>query len=106
MIIDWKNPCDQLPDDGVYVAALRYHWKECWPLSAEIMFGEVESYVDSGGIRVARVNTCDFTGAGSSYWMFPYNGMGDSDCIVAWEYSIAFKRPDFLNHNKHWGNEK
>lgn len=106
MIIDWKDPLKDLPPDNAYVACLKYHWKECWPLSAEIIFGEVESYTNEDGIRIARVNTCDFTGGGSYCWNFPIDGMGDSDTIVAWAHTKEFKRPDFLNHDKHWGNEK
>lgn len=106
MNIDWKDPLKEMPPDRAFVACLKYHWKECWPLSAEIIFGEVQSYINVDGIRIAQVNTCDFTGSGSYYWDFPCYGMGDSDTIVAWTYAKNFKRPDFLNHNKHWGEEK
>lgn len=105
-MINWKESCKELPPNGSYVAALKYHWKSCWPLSAEIIFGEVESYFDKEGKRVARVNTCDFTGAGGSFWDFPYDGMGSCDHIMAWAYAKDFKRPDFIEHNSHWGDEK
>lgn len=106
MTIEWKDPNLELPQDGECVAALRYHWKQCWPLSVEIMFGEVESYQHVDGYRVARVNTCDFTGGGNYHWNFPVNKYFDSDHIAAWAYSKEFKRPEFLIHNTHWGKEK
>lgn len=105
MSIDWKNPRNELPEDGAYVAALQYHWKECWPLSAEIIFGEVESYIDEDGIRRARVNTCDFTGGGNMHWDFSSEYL-NSDLIAAWAYAKDFKKPDFINHNNHWGKMK
>lgn len=105
--MEWINPIEKLPEDRAHVAALMYHWKECWPLSAEIMFGEVESYVNDDGERIARVNTYDFTGAGGSYWSFPCYGLyGGSDVIRAWCYAKEFKRPAFIEHNPHWGQEK
>ncbi len=70
------------------------------------MFGEVESYFNEDGERIARINTCDFTGGGAYCWNFPCYGIRDSDAIVAWAYAKDFKRPDFLNHDKHWGEEK
>lgn len=106
MIIDWKDPRQELPPDDAYVAALKYHWKECWPLSVEIIFGQVESYINADGLRVARINTCDFTGSGSYCWNFPIDRIADSDYIVAWTLSKDFKKPSFLNHNSHWGVEK
>lgn len=104
--IHWKNPLKELPPHDSYVAVLKYHWKRCWPLSAEIIFGQVESYINEEGIRKARVNTCDFTGGGSYCWYFPYEPWIDSDCIVAWAYAHEFKRPEFLEHDQHWGPEK
>ncbi len=104
--MNWKDPLKELPPDGTFIAALQYHWKECWPLSAEIMFGEVESYINDENERIARVNTCDFTGEGSSYWNFPAYGMTSCDHIKAWAYSSEFIRPSFINHNDHWGKEK
>ena len=94
----WKDACKILPEDGQYVAAMRYHSKQCWPLSAEIMFGKVESYFNSDGIRIVRVDTEDFTGAGNYCWDFPINSESDSDTIVAWCNSSEFIKPDFLRH--------
>lgn len=91
--------------DDSHVAVLRYHWKACWPLSAEIIFGQVESHVNEDGVRIARVNTRDFTGGGSHCWDFS-PGYRDSDTISAWAYCKDFKCPDFLEHNPHWGSEK
>lgn len=45
-------------------------------------------------------------GAGSSFWKFPVGEYSDSDSIVAWAHSKDFKRPEFLDHNPHWGEEK
>ncbi len=104
-MIKWYNPLLQLPPDGTFVACMSYHWKECWPLSAEIIFGEVESYINDDGNRVARVNTCDFTGGGNYKWNFPVEFL-DHDCICAWCFSSEFEKPDFLRHNSHWGPEK
>lgn len=105
--MEWINPCERLPPDGSFVAALIYHWKNCWPLSAEIMFGKVESYINADGHRIARVNTCDFTGSGGSFWCFPVESfLSDSDHISAWCYAKEFKRPSFIEHNTHWGDEK
>jgi hypothetical protein len=103
-MINWKDPLKEMPKDGEYVACMQYHWKHCWPLSAEIIFGEVESYINEDGHRIARVNTRDFTGGGSYCWSF--SEYRDSDSIVAWTYANEFKRPDFLRHNPHWGSEK
>ncbi len=105
MAIEWKDPKDKIPPDGTYVSILSYHWKKCWPLSAEIIFGVVESYIDENGERIARVNTDDFTGKGSYCWDFDfYNGL--ENFISAWTYASDFKRPSFLEHDKHWGEEK
>ena len=105
-MINWKDAKKEIPPDGTNVAALKYHWKECWPLSAEILFGEVESYINDEGERIARVNTCDFTGEGCSFWDFPCYAMGSCDHIIAWALAKDFKKPDFINHDKHWGEEK
>ncbi len=106
-MINWKDPTKDLPKDGEYVAAIKYHWKECWPLSAQIMFGEVQSYINEDSKRVARINNCDFTGAGSYCWYFPiYDCGNDSDTICAWAYAKDFKKPEFINHDAHWGKEK
>lgn len=104
-MINWKDPKVELPEDGQHVAAMQYHWKKCWPLSAGIIFGECESYIDEDGIRIASVNTCDFTGQGSSFWNFP-NKYYVADYIVAWAYASDFKRPEFIVHDTHWGSEK
>lgn len=95
--ITWRNPLVELPEDGELVGVIIYHWKNRWPLSAEIGFGEVESYVDGGGDRRARVNTCDWTGGGSSYWNF--SEFINSDVISGWCYANEFKKPDFLRHS-------
>lgn len=105
-MIEWKNPNKELPPDKAFVACLKYHWKNCWPLSVEIIFGEVESYLNEDGVRIVRVNTNDFTGGGSYCWYFHPGETFGSDIIDAWAYSKDFKRPDFLNHEKHWGKEK
>lgn len=105
-MITWKDPRNELPEDGCYVAALQYHNKNCWPLSAEIMFGQVESYINEDGKRIARVNTNDFTGGGSYCWDFPVFGTASSDEISAWAYAKDFTKPDFLHHDPHWGEEK
>ena len=107
MTIEWIDPSKELPPDGAFVACLKYHWKHCWPLSAEIMFGEVESYINEEQIRIARVNTCDFTGGGGYCWNFScYGVIPSSDYISAWAYAKEFKRPEFMTHNPHWGEEK
>ncbi len=101
--MNWIDARKELPDDGLIVAVLRYHWKECWPLSAEIIFGEVESYINERGFRICRANTSDFTGGGSYCWYFPIDGLGDSNSIACWTRASEFKKPDFLRHNPHWG---
>lgn len=98
--MNWKDPNKELPKDGKQVAVLIYHWKKCWPHSAEIYFGEVESYIDDEGNRHARVSNCDFIGGGSASWSFdPYSDYP----IEAWCYASEFVKPDFIEHNPHWG---
>jgi len=105
--MEWINPLDEIPPDHSYVAALRYHWKKCWPLSAEIIFGDVESYICDAGFRIARINTNDFTGSGSYCWYFPsHDYWPNSDVIVAWCYAKEFQKPKFIEHDFHWGKEK
>lgn len=98
-MINWKNPLEEMPEDGAHVACMQYYWKQCWPLSAEIIFGEVESYIDEDGKRIVKVNTCDYTGAGNYCWYFPVFQNTNSDCIRAWAYASDFKKPSFLDHN-------
>lgn len=105
-MIEWINPKDRLPRDGEMVALLRYHWKECWPLSADIIFGEAEIVTDEYGRLHARVNTWDFTGSGCSSYYFLPNSRTSEDYIAAWCCANEFKKPDFLNHKPHWGKLK
>lgn len=70
------------------------------------MFGEAEIVTDKDGTLHARVNSCDFTGYGCSCWYFTQPPWSDPDMIVAWSYASEFKRPEFIKHNPHWGEEK
>ena len=97
----WKDPQKELPPENSKIAVLSYHWKKSWPLSAEIIFGEVESYTTEDGKRLSRVNTCDMTGAGSYCWYF-HDDSGEKT-IAAWCYASEFKKPPFLEHNEHHG---
>ena len=100
-MINWKDPKKELPKDGEIVAVLVYHSKECWPLSAKIIFGEVETAVNHNGNDMMRANTCDFTGAGNhSVDLIP---QGWDEHAEAWAYGSDFKKPDFIRHNDHWG---
>lgn len=107
MSIDWKDASKELPTKGSFIAALKYHWKECWPLSVEIIFGEVESWINDRGDKSLRVNTKEFTGHGLSFLEFPCNDSNNNTNIVAaWAYANEFKRPDFLRHDEYYGEEK
>ncbi len=97
--MNWKDPKKELPKDGKQVAALIYHWKKCWPHSAEIYFGEVESCIDDDGNRHVRVKNVDFIGGGLCSWYFNYS----DDSIIAWCYASEFVKPEFIEHNPHWG---
>lgn len=106
----WIDPKIELPKDQQVVAALIYHWKENWPQSVEISFGTCHHYpkenfpgIESDTDRVT-VENCDMVGGGCQrkYFVGQYP---DSDRIVAWCDAKDFKKPDFLNHNMHWGEQ-
>lgn len=100
----WFNPEEILPEDRENIAVLVYHNKHCWPMSAEIYFGEVESYTDEDGVRHVRALNNDFIGGGGVPWY-----LTSCDCYtmaVAWAYAKDFQRPDFIDHDPHWGKEK
>ena len=103
--INWRKPSDP-PKNGEYVAVLIYHWKNCWPLSAEIYFGEVEDSnpdPDTGEIN-KRVLNNDYIGCGSAQWYFKANYYHEQ--ISAWAYASEFIKPDFIEHNLHYGEIK
>lgn len=95
MTINWKDPKIELPNDGEIIAVMIYHWKENWPQSAEIYFGEVESHYYEEGERNCRVVNCDYIGNGSEAWYFCQYRMGDM--IHAWAPASDFKKPQFVN---------
>ena len=100
-MINWKNPEVELPPDGAYVAGMSYHQKMFWPLSAEIIFGEVESYYDENNKRKVRMCTNDFTGAGSScLYFYPCH----EEEAWAWAFASEFEKPDFIPHSSYWGD--
>lgn len=102
--MNWKDPYKEWPKEGDHVAVLIYHWKEKWPDSGEIYFGECEKAVNQFGVRIGRVVNSDYTGGGSEYWTLPcIECGGDSNEIRAWCYASEFKKPDFISHNESYG---
>lgn len=103
--MNWKDPKVELPKDKSKVAVLIYYSKECWPLSAEIYFGEAEYLgIDEEGNKIFRVVNCDFIGGGLSQWCFYDQPLYSK--IDAWAYSDEFPKPEFLKHDPHWGKYK
>jgi hypothetical protein len=95
-MIEWKN-IDEVPPDGTIVAVLIMHWKADWPQSAEIYFGEVESYEEKGE-RKARVLNHDYIGGGSKQWYFYETHCYDK--ISAWAFADEFNIPEFFKEDK------
>ena len=94
-MIDWINPDDAFPYEDRCVAALSYHRKNNWPLSAEIIFGIVLTTADG-----FQVQTWDCTGEGNYGWYYcPKSSEND---IQAWCYASEFTKPDFLQHDPHF----
>jgi hypothetical protein len=90
-LVDWKDPEKQQPEDGKYIVALEWHWKEAFPSSMEIIGGVVESYKrDYDGKRIWQCQTEDFSGKGSY-------AVANED-IAAWCYEKEFRKvfPSFL----------
>lgn len=101
-MINWKNPNVELPENGEYVAVLFYHWKECWPLSVEIRFGEARNWIDDEGNKTIVIENDDFSGH-LERWEF---GGNTCETPKSWCYAKEFQRPEFLKHDNHWGSEK
>lgn len=101
MSVNWRDAKKEKPPKGKLVWALYQHGKEHRYRSTQMMCGEVE-YGDEDDIWC--VNSDDFTGNGcwSVHGPQPYSFRLD-DCI-AWCFIEDLQMPDFIPHNKHWGN--
>lgn len=85
-MIKWKNPKEQLPENGQVVAVLLRHWKEDGPSSCEIYFGEYESELGS-------VFNNDQIGLGSQRWHLLADPSGDWN----WELAEAWAEVEGFN---------
>lgn len=105
----WRDPHKQRPKSGEAVGIIYQHWKEHKYFSSQVMFGEVEVGND-GSIRV---NSYDFTGAGSwsvyfdEYSEVPdYGTIRNDDVALAWIPANEFVFPEWVPHDRHWGDLK
>lgn len=94
-MITWKDPNNEQPDVDRCVAAINYHNKRNWPLSAEIVFGIVEKQGDG-----FHVQSADCTGMGC--YGLTFNTDWTANEIHAWAYATDFAKPDFLEHDPHF----
>lgn len=101
MSLNWRDSKKELPKEGEIVWVIYQHWKEHNPRSCQIFCGEVQ-YNNSG--KDPRVQTDDFTGSGA--WAVYFNGEQVSeDRALAWIPASEFKMPEWIPHDKHWGEK-
>ena len=89
MSIYWRDPKNDPPQDGRFIAVAHMHPKGHVPLSFNITFGVVESSKDVSGERLIRVVSNDFDGHGTNARYFNQN-YNDDDNIVSWANACEF----------------
>ena len=102
-MIDWKNPEKEFPDEGRCIAVITYHNKNNWPLSAEILFGIVEYWINRDGVKGFDCQTWDCTGYGCSYTTYPEQ---QGELIHAWAYCQEINKPSWMTHDPHFDMHK
>jgi hypothetical protein len=90
--IRWRNPEEDLPEEGQIVWVVYAHSKEQRPQSYQLMAGTVEC--DNTG-RVSRVQSDDWTGAGSWAVYFPNPWDYSDDVAIAWVPADEINLPEW-----------
>lgn len=98
----WRDPKEELPEEGCVVAVIYSHGKKHKPMSYQVMFGEVEW---ENSLISCRVNSSDFTGSGN--WAVylkkdPAFEYLHDDIGFAWCYWDEFPLPEWSPIDPHW----
>jgi hypothetical protein len=89
----WRNPKEELPNEGETVWVLLQHWKEEGALSCEIYCGEVEYSNDRLSCRAFNNDWIGSGGASWTIWQSSEYEYQSDDCDTAKAWLPASELP-------------